>query len=80
MTTTEGAWGGKDSFHLTFLGDNPSQRAIRAGTQAGLETRESRKKSAHWLAPPGLLSLLSYNTQDHQLRGDIVHIDFGPSA
>ena len=34
--------------------------------EAGADTQAH---AAHWLAPHGLLSLLSYRTQDHQLRG-----------
>ena len=29
--------------------------------------------AAYWLVPHGLLSLLSYRTQDHLPRGDISH-------
>jgi hypothetical protein len=35
--------------------------------------------AASWLAPHGLLSLLSYRTQDHQLRGGTTHNGLGPS-
>jgi len=32
----------------------------------------------YWLAPPGLLSLLSYRTQDHQPRNGTTHNGLGP--
>ena len=34
--------------------------------------------TAHWLAPHGLLSLLSYRTQDHQARDGTTHNGLGP--
>lgn len=33
---------------------------------------------AYWLTPCGLLRLLSYGTQDHQLTGGITHNGLGP--
>jgi hypothetical protein len=40
---------------------------------------ESIEGAAEWLAPHGLLSLLSYRTQDHQPRSGITHCGLGPS-
>jgi hypothetical protein len=34
--------------------------------------------AAYWLASPGLLSLLSYRTQDHQARDGTTHNGLGP--
>lgn len=34
--------------------------------------------AANWLASPGMLSLLSCNTQDHQPRGDTAHTELDP--
>jgi hypothetical protein len=35
------------------------------------------RDAAYWLAPHGLLSLLSYKTQDHQPRTGTAHSDLG---
>jgi len=37
-----------------------------------------RRDAAYWLASPGLLSLLSYRTQDHQPRDGTTHNGLGP--
>jgi hypothetical protein len=34
--------------------------------------------AAYWLAPHGLLSLLSYTTQDHPPRARTAHCGLGP--
>ena len=36
------------------------------------------KGAAYWLALHGLLSLLSYRTQDHQPRDGTAHSELGP--
>ena len=36
--------------------------------------------SAYWLVPQGLLGLLSYRTQDYQVRDGTTHIGLGPAA
>jgi hypothetical protein len=36
------------------------------------------RDAAYWLAPRGLLSLLSDRTQDHLPRGGITHNSLGP--
>lgn len=41
---------------------------------------EAMEDGAYWPAPPGLLSLISYNTKDHQPRSCIVHSELGPST
>ena len=37
-----------------------------------------QRGAAHWLAPHGLLNLLSYSTQDYQPRGVPTHSELGP--
>lgn len=37
-----------------------------------------RRGAAFWLGPHSLLSLLSYRTQDHQLRNGTSHNGLGP--
>ena len=54
---------------LTFPGNGPLTREVRAETQgsnpeAGTDA-EAGKGGAHWLASCDLLSLLSYITQNH---------------
>lgn len=39
---------------------------------------EAVEKPADWLAPPALVSLLSYTYQDHLLRDGITHSGPGP--
>jgi patatin-like phospholipase/acyl hydrolase len=36
------------------------------------------RNAAYWFASPGLLSLLSYRTQDYQLRDGTAHNGLGP--
>ena len=46
-------------------------KEARTGTQAGQEAgadAEAMEGFLYWLASPGLLSLLSYRTQDYQPR------------
>jgi hypothetical protein len=38
-----------------------------------------RRATAYWLAPHGMLSLLSYRTRDYQLRDGTTHNGLGPS-
>jgi hypothetical protein len=55
--------------------------------KSGLERKQIRKQKLmqrpwrdvpYWLASPGLLSLLSYRTQDHQPRDGTTHNGLGP--
>jgi hypothetical protein len=46
------------------------------GTVANVEALE--ENTAYWLAPHGLLSLLSYGTQDHQPRDGTTRGELGP--
>jgi hypothetical protein len=42
--------------------------------------RPWRRAAYYWLAPHGLLSLLSYRTQDHQPRDGPTHNGLGPPS
>ena len=44
--------------------------------EAGAEV-EAMECAAYWLSPHGLLSLLSYKTQDHQSRDGPTHNALG---
>jgi hypothetical protein len=51
-------------------------KEVRTGTQAGQEAgadAESWRDVLYWLASFGLLSLLSYRTQDYQPRDGSTH-------
>ena len=51
-------------------------KEVRTGTQAGEEAgadAEAMEGCSYWLAPPGLLSLLSYRMQDYQPRDGTTH-------
>jgi len=53
-----------------------SWKEVRTGTQAGQEAgadAEPWRDVPYWLASPGLLSLLSYITQDYQPRDGPTH-------
>jgi hypothetical protein len=45
----------------------------RAGARRQELVQRPWRDAAYWLAPHGLLSLLSYRTQDHQPRGSTIH-------
>jgi hypothetical protein len=56
--------------------------AVHHQRKSGVELKQVRKKElmqrprrdvTYWLASPGLLSLLSYRTQDYQPRGGPTH-------
>jgi hypothetical protein len=53
-----------------------SPKEVRTGTQAGQKAgadAEAMEGCSYWLASPGLLSLLSYRTQDYQPRDGPTH-------
>jgi hypothetical protein len=72
----EASWGGKGLFGLHF------HTACSSPRKSGLELKQVRKQDPmqrpwrdvlYWLASPGLLSLLSYRTQDYQPRDGPTH-------
>jgi hypothetical protein len=76
----EASWGGKGLFSLHF------HTAVHHQRRSGLELKQVRKQELmqrpwrdvlYWPASPGLLSLLSYRTQDSQPRDGSTHN--GPS-
>ena len=51
-------------------------KEVRTGTQTGQEAgadAEAMEGCSYWLASPGLLSLLSYRTQNYQPRVGTTH-------
>ena len=62
-------------FSLQLSCHVPSLREVRAGTQAGTWRQEQRswRNSVYWLTTHGLLSLLSFTTQDHLPRVGTTH-------
>jgi hypothetical protein len=63
--------------------------AVNHQRMSGLEFKQIRKQELmqrpwrdvpYWLASPGLLSLLSYRTQDYQPRDGTTHNGLGPPA
>jgi len=71
-TMTKTTWRRKGLFGLHF--HSTAHRWRRSGQELTQELEagadaEAMEGAAHWLASPGLLSLLSYRTRDHQPRG-----------
>lgn len=63
-------------------GNSPSSREARVGAQGrNLVARRPLRSAAYWIVPYGLLSWLSYSTQDSLPRGSTVHykLDFSTS-
>ena len=56
----------------------PGQELKQGNNLEGGADAEAMEGAAYWLAPPGLLSLLFYRTQDHQLRSGTMHNGLGP--
>ena len=72
----DASWGGKGLFSLHF------HTAVHHQRKSGLELKQVRKQELmqrawrdvlYWLASPGLLSFLSYRTQDYQSRDGPTH-------
>ena len=74
-------WKGKDLFHL-HIPSHIQLRKAKAGTQSGTWRQELIKApwrgAAYWLAPHGLLNLLSSRTQNHQPREGTTHKGLRP--
>jgi hypothetical protein len=71
----EASWREKGLFSLYFPHCVHHQRQswrTQAGQEAGADAKPRRDVS-YWLASPGLLSLLSYRTQDYQARDGTTH-------
>jgi hypothetical protein len=77
----EASWGGKDLFSLYF------HIAVHHQRKSGLELKQVREQElmqrpwrdvTYWLASPGLLSFLSYRTQDYQPRDCTTHNGSSP--
>ena len=62
-TMIRATWGGKGLFGSHVI-KGQDRNSNRSGADA-----EAVEGAAYWLAPHGLLSLLSCRTQDHQPRG-----------
>ena len=61
------------TFTLLFIrGGSQDRNPSRVILEVGADT-EAMEECCLWLASPGLLSLLSYRTQDHQSRDDTTH-------
>jgi hypothetical protein len=72
----EASWGAKGLFGLHF------HVAVHHQNKSGPKLKQVRKQKlmqklwrdvTYWLSSPGLLSLLSYRTQDYQPRGGTTH-------
>ena len=64
---------------FSFTACNTLSREVIAGLYGRSQRQENKQtpmSAAHCLALHGLLTLLSYRTQNH--RGGIVHSDLGP--
>jgi len=77
----EASWGGKGLFSLHF------HIAVHHQRKPGLELKQVREQElmqrpwrdvTYWLASSGLLSLLSYRTQEYQSRDGTTHSGLGP--
>jgi hypothetical protein len=72
--------GRKGFIQLTLPHCCSSPKEVRTGTQAGQEAGADTEAMEAWLASPGLLSLLSYRTQDYQSRDGTTHNGQGPPS
>ena len=61
---------------LFIIKGSQDRNSSRAGTWR--KDAEAMEGAAYWLAPHGLLSLLSYRTQDHQPKDGTTHNGLGP--
>ena len=78
-TMTKATWGRKSLFGLHFQITAHHQRKSGQEVKQGRNWEEGAMDSAvYWLTSYGLLSLLSYRTQDHQPRHGTIHHALGP--
>lgn len=56
-----------------FIIQGKSEQEVRAGVWRQAQKQGLWRNSAYRLAPQGLLSILSYTTQDYLSRGDTTH-------
>jgi hypothetical protein len=63
---------------LFIIEGSQDRNSSRAGTWRQEMMQRPWKGAAYWLAPHGLLGLLSYRTQDHQPRDGTTHNGLGP--
>ena len=82
---TKATWGRKVLIWLRLPPHSSSSKEVRTGAWAGQKPGgrswcrgHEGVSASYWFAPPGLLSLLSYRTQDHQPRDDSTLNWLGP--
>ena len=63
---------------LFIIEGSQDRNSNRAGTWRQELMQRPWSSAAHWLAPHGLIRLLSYRTQDHQIRDGTTHHGLGP--
>jgi hypothetical protein len=74
----EASWGGKGLlslyFHIAVHHQRKSGQELTQGRnlEAGVDA-EAMEDAAYWIAFPGLLSLISYRTQDYQPKDGTTH-------
>jgi hypothetical protein len=61
-----------------FTEASQDRNSSRAGTWRQELMQRLWRVTAYWLAPHGLLSLLSYRTKDHQPRDGTTHNELDP--
>ena len=65
---------------LLFIIKGQDRNSNRAGAWRQELMHKSQEGTAYWCASPGLLSLLSYRTQDLDPRDDTTHDGLGPAS
>jgi hypothetical protein len=68
------------SMLLFIIEGSQDRNSHREGTRRQDLMQRSWKGTAYWLVFPGLLSVLSYRTQDYQPRDGTTHNGLGPSS